>query len=97
MRTVNKPVRAMTRDELVKAVTAFPSFEEMEYSMREHGYRPTLRGFVEDGVNRVRAKQQRRWNEMVNRLRAEVVKAGYGYFARGRHVPPLAEQVHKVR
>ncbi len=78
-------MKTLTRDELTNAVTAFGTFAEFERAMRG-GYCPTLRGFAEPGVNRVRAKQQRRWNEKVNRLRAEVVKAGFTYFARGKVV-----------
>lgn len=98
MRKASKPVAEMTRDELTDAVTACGYFDGLVWSMRNHGYRPTLRGYPAGAkANRVRVKQQQRWNQMVNRLRAEVVKAGFGYFDGSQHVPPLAEQVHQVR
>lgn len=74
-----------TRDELVDAVTACGTFAELERSMRDDGYCPTLYGRMPAGLSRVRVKQQMRWNRKVNLLRAEVVKAGYRYFD-GRRV-----------
>lgn len=78
-------MRTLTRDELVAAVTAFADFADMERAMRA-GYVPTLRGVAVAGASRSLANRQRRWNEKVNRLRAEVLKAGYRYFAKGKVV-----------
>ena len=77
-------MKVLNRDELVRAVTAFPDFAAMEASMRG-GYVPTLRTFAvpfgEAGV-----KGQMVFNERLKRLRRAVLAAGYRYFADGKVV-----------
>lgn len=69
----------LTRDDLTRTVTAFNTFAEFESAMGR-GYCPTLLPSRGRPSNRLQAKRQNRWNRAVNRLRAELTKAGYRYF-----------------
>lgn len=69
------------RDELVKAVTAFDSWEDMVEVMKA-GYVPTLQRAEYDTstLKGIRSKRQNKFNERQNKLKAELLKAGYKYF-----------------